>query len=383
MRGYRGRFLFPLCLLAGLSASLLQGQRHLSGTVREAGSRSPLAYVNIGLEGLSVGTVTDEQGTFRLFVPETASQPGAMLRISSLGYATVRLPFEGMQEEDPLEIFLQPEAIALEEVVLSALPAFSGEEMVGNPLQNARDFAYWKDSLALGAELASRIRASRELRKLNTFFFNIMENPADSLLLRLNIYDLPKNGTGMGANRNRSGKGILYVLRRGTQQAAIDLEPFDIWVTGDFIASLELLDVYGSDRIALTLPAAEQVGGATYRRYASQGKWEQIGAYEVGYHLQTTFYTDNVRRAENRKVVRRLQKTQGQIQGFVFLGRAGQPDIRIKNLNTNTEVRTDTRGWYQIQASPGDLLRITRPTGEHQVVKVEKIGNITLNLSGF
>ena len=113
MRGYWGRFLFPLCLLAGLSASLLQGQRHLSGTGREAGSRSPLAYVNIGLEGLSVGTVTDEQGTFRLFVPETASQPGAMLRISSLGYATVRLPFEGMQEEDPLEIFLQPEAIAL------------------------------------------------------------------------------------------------------------------------------------------------------------------------------------------------------------------------------------------------------------------------------
>ena len=330
-----------------------------------------------------MGTVTDEEGTFRLLVPETASQPGAMLRISSLGYATVRLPFEGMQEEDPLEIFLPQEAIALEEVVLSALPAFSGEEMVGNPLQDARDYAYWKDSLALGAELASRIRATRDLRKLNTFFFSILENPADSLLLRLNIYGLPKNGSGMGENQNRSGKGIVFVLRRGTQQAAIDLEPFDIWVTGDFFVSLELLDVYGSDRIALTLPAAQQVGGATYRRYASQGKWEQIGAYEVGYHLQTTFYTDNARRAENRKVVRRLQKTQGPVQGFVFLGRRGQADIRIKNLSTNTEVRTDARGWYQIQASPGDLLRVTRPTGEQRVVKVEQIGNLTLNLSSL
>jgi hypothetical protein len=366
-----------------LSGPLLQGQSNLSGTVREAGSGTPLAYVNIGLEGRSVGTVSDQAGTFRLFVPDSVTEAGAMLRISSLGYATVRLPFEGLQEGAPTEIFLQPEAIALEEVVLSALPDFSGEEMVGNPLQHARDYAYWKDSLALGAELASRIRASRDLRKLNTFFFSILENPADSLLLRLNIYDPPKNGSGMGENRNRSGKGILFVLRRGTREAAVDLEPFDIWVTGDFIASLELLDVYGSDRIALTLPATQQVGGATYRRYASQGKWEQIGAYEVGYHLQATFYTDNARRAENRKVARQLQKTQGPIQGFVFLGRRGQADIRVKNLNTNAEARTDARGWYQIEASPGDLLRITRPNGEHRVVKVEKIGNLTVNLSNL
>lgn len=380
MPGYRDRFLFVLWLLAGLSASLLQGQGHFTGTVREAGTGTPLAYVNIGLEGLSVGTVTDQAGTFRLFVPEVAVQAGAALRISSLGYGTVRLPFDTLREGDPLDIFLQPEAIALEEVVLSALPAFSGEEMVGNQLLNARDFAYWKDSLALGAELASRIRASRDLRKLNTFFFNILGNPADSLLLRLNLYALPKNGSGMGENLNKSGKGILFVLRKGAPEAAIDLEPFDIWVEGDFIASLELLDVYGSDRISLTLPAAQQVGGATYRRYASQGKWEQIGAYEVGYHLQTTFYTDNARRAENRKVFRRLQKTQGPVQGFVFLGRTGQADIRIRNLNTNTEVRTDARGWYQLLASPGDLLRVTRPNGEQLVVKVEKIGNLTLNL---
>ena len=258
---------------------------------------------------------------------------------------------------------------------------FSGEEIVGTPLENARDFAYWKDSLALGAELASRIRVPRELRKLNAFFFQVLQNPADSLLLRLNIYNLPSSGEGMGENLNKSGKSILYMLRGGIHGAAIDLEPFDIWVRDDFIASLELLDVYGSDRIALTLPAAQLVGGATYRRYASQGKWEQIGAYELGYNLQSTFYTDNAKRAENRKVVRRLRKTQGMVQGFVFMGRRGQPDTRIRNLSTNVEARTDSRGWYQLQASPGDLLRITPPNGEYLTIKVEKIGNLTVNLN--
>ena len=349
--------------------------------VREAGSGNPLAYVNIGLEGLSVGTVSDETGQFWLLVPEEASQAGTMLRISSLGYATVRMPYEGLAAGEPLDISLEPEAIALEEVVLSALPAFSGEEIVGTPLEEARDFAYWKDSLALGAELASRIRVSRDRRKLNTFFFQVLQNPADSLLLRLNIYNPPSNGKEMGDNLNKSGKSILYMLRGGIKEVAIDLEPFDIWTEDDFVASLELLDVYGSDFIALTLPAAQLMGGATYRRYASQGKWEQIGAYELGYNLQTTFYTDNAKRAENRKVVRRLQNTQGQIQGFIFLGRRGQADTRIRNLNTNAEARTDARGWYQMLASPGDMLRITRLNGEHLIIKVEKIGNLTVNLS--
>jgi len=385
MPGYRGRSFFAFWLLAWVSASLLQGQYQFSGTVREAGSGTPLAYVNIGLEGLSIGTVSDESGSFRLQVnvPEDVSLNGAFLLVSSLGYATERLPFSSLQEGDPLDISLRPEAIALDEVVLSALPVFSGEEIVGNPLQNTSDFAYWKDSLALGAELASRIRAPRELRKLNTFFFRVLENPADSLLLRLNIYDLPRNRLEMGDNRNKSGKSILYMLRGGTSEAAIDLEPFNIWVEDDFIASLELLEVYGSDQIALTLPAAQQVGGATYRRYASQGRWEEIGSYELGYNLQTTFYTDNARRAENRKVARQLLRTQGQIQGFIFLGRRGLPDTRIKNLNTNVETRTDARGWYQILASPGDLLRLTRPNGEHRVLKVEKTGNLTVNLSNL
>lgn len=357
-------------------------QYTLQGKVVDADTDEPIPFVNIGILGERLGTVSNTRGAFRLSIPSGAMGSEYLLRFSSLGFEAREIPLGRLADSDYLVIRLTPATIALQEVVVSALPTYRLEEIVGYPLESSRDFAYWKDSLALGAELASRIRVSKGLRKLNTLFFNTGGNPADSILFRVNVYAFEGIGKDPGKNLNTGARNILFTLPGGAAEAVVDLEPYDIWTEDDFLLSLELLEVYGSDQIALTMPATQDSRGATLRRYASQGLWEEIGDYGVGYSLQTTYYTDDIRKSVNKKVARRLKRTQERVSGFVFYGRRGLEDVRVENLNTNEETRTGSRGRYQIMASPGDLLRFTREGGNGKVLilRVEQPGNITVNL---
>ena len=371
-----------ICLLALLTFGQITAQYEFDGKVVDAKSEEPIAFVNIGILGDRLGTVSNSNGAFRLQIPDGRVNAEDLLRFSSLGYKAKEIPIGRLGDSEYLVIRLEPATIDLDEVVVSLLPTYTSEEIVGYPLESSRDIAYWKDSLALGAELACRIRVPKGLRKLNTLFFKTMENPADSILLRINVYEFKGIGRDPGKNLNTSGRNVLYTLRGGVAEAIVDLEPYDIWAEDDFVLSLELLELYGSETIALTLPATSDSRGSTLRRYASQGEWEEIGNYGVGYYLQTTYYTEDIRKAENKKVARRLKRTQEPVTGFVFYGRQGLENVLIKNLNTNEETRTDSRGRYRIMASPKDLLRFTRNGGygEFKILRVNKPGNINVNL---
>ncbi|WP_088341272.1 carboxypeptidase-like regulatory domain-containing protein [Robiginitalea sediminis] len=372
-------FLIVIFILGG--AVTASAQLLLRGRITDAATRQPIPYVNIGLVGRGIGTVSDADGYYELWVREAS--PDDLLRISCLGYEPLTQSWEDLPEGPDISFTMRKGAIALDEVVVSVLPTYTLEEIVGYPLASTRDFAYWKDSLALGAELASRIRVSPGTRRLNTLFFNTTSNPADSVLVRINCYAFPGSGGKPAEPLNKSGQSILYTLPGGASEAVVDLMPFDLWVEDDFYLSLELLAVYGSDEISLTMPAAAESRGATYRRYASQGEWEKIGAYGVGYALQTTYYTNDPRKARNRVVERSLKRSQAPVGGFVFFGRRALEGIRVENLNTREETTSDTRGRYRLLASPGDVLRFTRPGGDFLILKIRETGTLTVNLKGM
>ena len=370
-----------LILVLGLAGTFVADAQYLlRGQITDAISGEPIPFVNIGVVGRGVGTVSDAEGNYELWIRPERANADDLLRISCLGYEPRSQSFSDTPPDGLVSFSMRPAAIALDEVVVSGLPTFTLEEIVGYPLDATRDFAYWKDSLALGAELATRIRIQEGTRRLNTLFFNTRDNLADSVQLRINIYEFPKSGNGPDANLNKSGRNILYMLQGGSAAAVVDLAPFDVWVTDDFYVSLELLAVYGSDQIVLTMPAARENRGVTYRRYASQGEWEPIGAYGVGYYLQTTYYTNDARKAQNKAVERSLARNQAPVSGFVFYGRTVLEGIRVENLNTHAQTTTDSRGRYRLMASPGDVLRFTRPGNEFLIVQVRETGNLTVNL---
>src|SRR5688572_3800130 len=89
----------------------------LSGVVLDDDTTRPVPYVNMVIEGSNVGTSSSETGVFFLRVN---AQSLEYLRISSIGYSTVRLRIDSLQNIDSLMIYLKPSIIKLDEVLVQA-----------------------------------------------------------------------------------------------------------------------------------------------------------------------------------------------------------------------------------------------------------------------
>ena len=55
----------------------------LKGSIKDTAGE-PLPYVNVGVVGKNIGTVTSEKGTFSLYIPEANNQD--IIRLSMVGY---------------------------------------------------------------------------------------------------------------------------------------------------------------------------------------------------------------------------------------------------------------------------------------------------------
>ena len=359
----------------------VQAQLAFSGTVVDASTGDPLPFVNLGVIDRAIGTVSNEEGDFLLEFRREQVYPEDILRVSSLGYESTEVPLLRLEQSTKHFTFrLKPSPISLNEVIVSTAELFEIEEEVGYPNRLGRGIGYWKDSVALGGELGSRIRVDKGLRRLNALFFEVLENPSDSVQLRVNIYDTEEKSTYPGSNLNTSGTSILYTLKKGENLVVIDLNASEIWVRNDFIVSLELLGVFGTDRVGLSLPAGQYPGGESFRRYTSQDSWERLDQSVVGFSVQSTYFTDNPRRLPKARAVRKRQKNETEISGYVF--HAGNPlkEASIRNYTRNETVQTDKWGRYTTRISKGDILSVSYPGMLEIVLEVEKPRNFNFQL---
>lgn len=97
-------FLFLIGLIVNVHA------QQLSGTVKDASTKEPIAFVSIRVKGSNIGTVTNEQGEFSI----NATLP-ATLVISHLSYGQKEVT---VNDASLLSITLTPEATQLPEVTV-------------------------------------------------------------------------------------------------------------------------------------------------------------------------------------------------------------------------------------------------------------------------
>jgi iron complex outermembrane receptor protein len=86
----------------------------IRGTVRDIGTRAPIAGVTVQVLGRIEGTITDSLGRFAL-----DAEPGVRLRLGRFGYA----PHEITATDSVLDVLLTPTARSLEGVTVTALRA--------------------------------------------------------------------------------------------------------------------------------------------------------------------------------------------------------------------------------------------------------------------
>lgn len=370
----QNKFYTKTCIVVTLFLFYLghtNAQKDFRGRVIDGKTNEPISFVNIGIIEKGVGTVSDEEGLFHLYLEPNKFESNTQILFSALGYETLYISISDIKfvNNQYPDIILKPSLVKLNEVVVSNKGERFIADNIGYRNYGVKNYGYWKDNIALGGELATRIVAKKGLRRLNQFEFEVWHNPSDSLLLRVNIYEDDGTIGKPGTNLNTSGENILTVVKKDDRIIKVDLNPFDIYTKSDFIISLELLKVYGEEDLGLILSATLN-GYGSYRKYASQDKWEWLSDLNMAYYVKSQLMVSEkfADRFEKRQEKKNQKKRT--VSGFVILRGKMIAGVSVFNNRTKESVLSGDGGRYLIPAKKGDILTFSKDGLENFNVKI-------------
>ncbi len=111
-------FFIGLFIMAAMPLFSAPSHGHIHGHVTDASTGAPLSYMNIEIQGTTIGTVSDKSGHYELFNTPTGN---VTIVLQNIGFKTITETVQ-LEDEEVLEIDFQLEIedIPLDEVVVSA-----------------------------------------------------------------------------------------------------------------------------------------------------------------------------------------------------------------------------------------------------------------------
>lgn len=110
-----------LAILLLVNTQLIsQDKIHISGKITDNQSNKVIEFANIGIEGKSIGTISNENGEFELIISKNLKQN--FLVVSYIGYKSYKVKISEIENKF-IKVKLEADDIEIEEVVVSALSA--------------------------------------------------------------------------------------------------------------------------------------------------------------------------------------------------------------------------------------------------------------------
>jgi hypothetical protein len=255
---------FTIILILSISGTSAQT---FSGKVVD-NSNKPLAYVNIGIIGKNIGTVSGEKGAFNLTIPD--SLQNGKVRFSMIGLTTLEFSIEEFKKKCAGNgiFMMQEETFALKEIVI--VPKTYITKIVGNKTTSKTISAGFRNNL-LGHELGVLMKIKKRPAKINSVSFYFNQCIYDTIFYRLNVYEMA--GKEPGRNIMPAPYYLNYTKDQLGELLTIDLAALQLWVEDDFLVTLEIVKDLGEGGIMFS---AGLFNSPTYFRVTSQGTWESI-----------------------------------------------------------------------------------------------------------
>jgi hypothetical protein len=256
-----------LFILVGLLFNLTCYSQTLSGRVLEVGTKKPIAYVNIGILGKNIGTVSDSLGYFAVKYNE--SNKNDTLKFSCIGYESIILKPAYLIGKLNDEVMMDKMIYQLQEVVVKPLNK-SRIKILGKT-GYSRIMAIGKKCTQPGSEIGVlfRNKQSMNIQKVNLY---CSSDCKEEVLFRINISD-EKEGR---PDQSILKKPIIFKYRFKKGDNFFDLSEYNIIVSKNFVLTYELLSLpkgsYGP-QFGLSI-----LGTKSLWRYTSQAKWGKFPA---------------------------------------------------------------------------------------------------------
>lgn len=258
-------------LILAIGINSLWGQHQITGVVLDGDE--PLTYVNIGVIGTSVGTVSDLDGSFSLILPAAMSLTDT-LRFSRIGYQSRDVYLKEWKKGDSLRVKMLPEISELPQVEVRPW-----DEVVtkGKKRTNAGlnvSFALGKQPRQnLGSEIAKKFRLKKRQGKLKSIRFFISYNDFDKVIFRIHLYQ----GKQSKPIKFLTAEQILVeVSDRKTGWIEVDLNPHLIPVDNDIMVGVQWIHYSGEGRLLRMPIIFPAIAGHHFYKYGSQNKWKHF-----------------------------------------------------------------------------------------------------------
>jgi hypothetical protein len=238
-------------------------------------NNSGVAYVNVGIIGKNVGTVTDKSGNFSIHLDKIYDKDS--IRFSMIGYESRSFLVRAFKDNAIKTIYLGPKSYSLNEVKITYRKA--REVSLGTPvISDALKSGFAENNL--GSELGVKLKTRGKL-KLEDINLNVSTCTYDSVTYRLNIYQ---------AIDEMEYKNILtqpiyisFSKDKIDKPITLALGKYSIIVEGDILVTLELYKDLGQGKL---LFYTQYFTSYTYHKKTSEGKWTKapgaIGMYLHG-----------------------------------------------------------------------------------------------------
>jgi len=237
------------------------------GIVIDRETNMPLSYVNIGVVGKNVGTVSDSSGYFKILLD--SKYDSDTLRFSMIGYAKRNFlvsDFKASQKSVQSKIELKPEPVQLNEITI--LSSRSLPKILGNkPKSKLVNVGFVHNNL--GHEIGSIFRNKGNELVVDSVRLNFVKCNYDRVYLRLNVYKMEGDEI-----ENVLQKPYYLSLTRNEilNSPTFDLADQHIVVRGDFLVSVELVKDLGERGLYFYAILKDDTSPGVYRE-TSQGNW--------------------------------------------------------------------------------------------------------------
>jgi len=236
-----------------------------TGQVFDGSTKKPLEYVNIGIVGKDVGTVSDADGHYSMNVNSEFDNDS--IRFSYTGYTPVSIKMVDFKKRSH-SLNLNPQVFNLNEVVVK--PVRIKQEKLGNAFKFyfAAGFKTSNKGYEMGVLLKIKKRAI--LQKVS---IKVVHCSYDSLCFRLNIYK--KTGKNQFENVLQDP---IYVFRKVPRRPCtlnVNLAEYkcgNLTVEGNTLVTMEFIKDLGKGALSL---ASGMIGNTSYYRKTSQGEWKK------------------------------------------------------------------------------------------------------------
>lgn len=271
---------FKIFIVAGsfllfLTLSLNTFSQSREYKVISEGTTTGIGYVNIGVIGRNIGTVTDESGRFRLDFAELNDDD--TLRFSMIGYESATLTLTSLKSNPSATVSLGSRTYELPE--MKVVYPRGRDILLGTPVVSNALRSGFSDN-NLGSELGIKFNVRKRM-KLKDINLNIGVCTYDSVSYRLNVYQQSEDETW--DNILTIPIYISFTKSDISKPVTLDLKDYYIFLEGQTIITLELYRSLGEGKL---LFLTQFFTGTTYHRKSKEAVWTQspgqIGMYLHG-----------------------------------------------------------------------------------------------------